>query len=214
MEEVSLMLLVRRMTQCNKKQMNITYKIKRFFSMIKTKYVLWENGVTYKHYRIVGSPYIDTSEGGRISFGDNLGMNNGMMANQIGFNTPCVFRAEGGSIFIGDNVGLSQTTLIAKGADITIGDNVKLGGGVKIYTTDFHCLDYMKRRDFKIDMCERECAPVSIGDDCFIGAGVFILKGVTIGARSVIGAGSVVTKDIPTDVIAAGNPCRVIKNSN
>lgn len=136
------------------------------------------------------------------------------MANQIGFNTPCVFRAENGSIIIGDNVGMSQTTLIAKGADITIGDNVKLGGGVKVYTTDFHSLDYMKRREYDADMHDRKCAPVMIGDDCFIGAGVIILKGVHIGARTVIGAGSVVTKDIPADVIAAGNPCKVIKSSN
>ena len=140
-------------------------------------------------------------------------MNNGMMANQIGFNTPCVFRAEDGSIIIGDNVGMSQTTLIAKGADITIGDNVKLGGGVKVYTTDFHCLDYQKRRDQKVDMTERKYAPVTIGNDCFIGAGAFILKGVKIGDRSIIGAGSVVTKDIPADCIAGGNPCKVIKQN-
>jgi acetyltransferase-like isoleucine patch superfamily enzyme len=137
-----------------------------------------------------------------------------MMANQIGFNTPCVFRAEGGSIIIGDNVGMSQTTLIAKGSDITIGNNVKLGSGVKVYTTDFHCLDYLKRRDSEIDLNERRCAQVLIDDDCFIGAGVIVLKGVHIGARTVIGAGSVVTKDIPSDVIAAGNPCKVIKNCN
>ena len=138
-------------------------------------------------------------------------MNNGLMANQFGFNTPCVFRAEGGSIIIGNNVGMSQTALIAKGADITIGDNVKLGGGVNICTTDVHCLDYMKRRDPAVDLRERKCEPVNIGDDCFIGAGVFVLKGVTIGPRTVIGAGSVVTKDIQADCITAGNPCSVIK---
>lgn len=182
--------------------------------MAITKYLLWSNHVVYKKYRIVGTPYIEVNGGGKIFFGDNLGMNNGMMANQIGFNTPCVFRAEGGSIIIGDKVGMSQTTLIAKGVDITIGNHVKLGGGVKVYTTDFHCLDFMKRRDPKVDMSERKCAPVSIGDDCFIGAGVIILKGVTIGARSVIGAGSVVTRNIPEDVIAGGNPCKVIRKCN
>ena len=132
-------------------------------------------------------------------FGDKLQMNNGLMANQIGYSTPCVFRAEGGRILVGENVGMSQTTLIAKGVDITIGDNVKLGGGVKIYTTDFHCLDYMKRRYPAVDLTERKCEPVTIGDDCFIGP------------RTIIGAGSVVSQSIPADCIAAGNPCRVLK---
>lgn len=60
-------------------------------------------------------------------------------------------------------------------------------------------------------MTERRYASVTIGDDCFIGAGVIILKGVTIGARCVIGAGSVVTKDVAADIIAAGNPVKVIR---
>ena len=192
----------------------IMYKILRLFSMIKTKIVFWENRVIYKNYRIVGTPFVETSDMGKIVFGENLSVNNGMMANQIGYNTPCVFRAEGGSIIVGDNVGLSQTTLIAKGADITIGSNVKMGSGVKVYTTDFHSLDYIKRRDAEVDMKERKCAPVMIDADCFIGAGTIILKGVHIGARTVVGAGSVVTKDIPADVIAAGNPCKVIRNCN
>lgn len=182
--------------------------------MIYTKILLIGNNVTYNKYRIVGIPLIVTSDGGRIAFGDNFSMNNGMMGNQIGYNSPCIFRAEGGSINIGENVGMSQATLIAKGADITIGNNVKLGGGVKVYTTDFHCLDYFKRRDSQLDLKERICSPIMVDEDCFIGAGVIILKGVHIGARTVIGAGSVVTKDIPADVIAAGNPCKVIKKSN
>lgn len=192
----------------------IKYKIIRFADIFHTKVRLLAYGVEFKGYRIVGTPYVNTSEGGKIVLGNNLQMNNGMMANQIGYNTPCVFRAEGGSIIIGDNVGMSQTTMIAKGADINIGNNVKLGGGVKIYTTDFHCLNYMDRRNPQIDLTQRKCAPVTIEDDGFIGAGVIILKGVHIGARSVIGACSVVTKDIPSDVIAAGNPCKVIKRFN
>lgn len=190
---------------------SVKYKFKRLTGIVHTKIRLKGNGVQYKNYRIVGVPYINVS-GGRISFGNNLEMNNGMMANNIGFNTPCTLRAEnGGSIIIGENVGMSQTTLVAKGANITIGNNVKLGGGVKIYTTDFHCLDYMKRREPEVDMTKRQYAPVTVGDDCFIGAGVIILKGVKIGDRSIVGAGSVVTKDIPADCIAGGNPCKVIK---
>lgn len=138
-------------------------------------------------------------------------MNNGMLANQIGFNTPCVLRALKGSIIIGDNTGMSQTKLIAKGADILIGNHVKLGGGVKVYTTDFHSLDHISRRSPKTDMDGSACKSVCIGDDCLVGAGVIILKGVKIGARSIIGAGSVVAKDIPSDCIATGNPCVTVR---
>ena len=188
------------------------YKFRRLVSIVHTKFRLVGNGVQCNSYRIVGVPYIKVSGGGRVVLGNNIEINNGMMVNQIGYNIPCVFRAEdGGSIVIGENVGMSQATLVAKNVDITIGNYVKLGGGVKIYTTDFHCIDFMKRRDSKVDMKDRKCAPVSIGDDCFIGAGTIILKGVTIGARSIIGAGSVVTKDIPEDCIAAGNPCKIIR---
>ena len=143
--------------------------------------------------------------------GGYFSMNNGMSGNQIGFNTPCIFRCEKAHITIGENVGMSQTTLIAKCADITIGNNVKLGGGVKLYTSDFHSLNFEYRRDWTIDREHRSSAPITLEDDCFIGAGTIILKGVTIGARSIIGAGSVVTKSIPKGEIWAGNPARFIK---
>ena len=82
--------------------------------------------------------------------------------------------------------------------------------------TDVHQLDYLVRRgekplDAKDARTTIQSAPVTIEDDVWIGANCMILKGVTIGARSVIGAGSVVTKSIPADCIAAGNPCKVIR---
>ena len=183
----------------------------RLVGIVHTKRRLIGNGVEHKKYRIVGTPIIEISGNGKIVFGDNIQMNNGLLDNQIGYNTPCIFRAENGSITIGENVGLSQTTMVAKDTDISIGNNVKLGGGVKIFTTDFHSLDYNERRNVEDDLKHRKYASITIGDDCFIGAGVVILKGVTIGARSVIGAGSVVVKSLPSDCIAAGNPCKVIK---
>lgn len=107
---------------------------------------------------------------------------------------------------------MSQTSLVASGADITIGDYTLLGGGVKVYTSDFHSMDYKKRRSpGKMDQGDRKCAPVTIGHDCFIGAGSIILKGVTIGDYSIIGAGSVVTKSVPSGEIWAGNPARFVK---
>lgn len=77
--------------------------------------------------------------------------------------------------------------------------------------TDAHSLNYVDRRDGDVDMVNRLDRPIVIEDDVLVGAFAIILKGVTIGARSVIGAGSVVTKDIPADCVAAGNPAKVIK---
>mgnify|MGYP000840304717 FL=1 len=87
--------------------------------------------------------------------------------------------------------------------------------------TDAHNLDYMIRRShekdvhgFRIDSLSAATAPIVIEDDVLIGTRCIILKGVTIGARSIIGSGSVVVKTIPADCIAAGNPCKVIKYIN
>ena len=91
---------------------------------------------------------------------------------------------------------------------LTIGNNVKIGGNCIIMDNDVHQIDHLERRSNKGNV---KSSPVVIEDDVWLGANVTVLKGVTIGARSIIGAGSVVTKSIPADCIAAGNPCRVIK---
>ncbi len=81
-----------------------------------------------------------------------------------------------------------------------------------IMDTDAHQIDYLARRRGRSDKSSIiKSAPISIEDDVWIGANSIILKGVTIGARSIIGAGSVVTKSIPADCIAAGNPCKIIR---
>lgn len=172
------------------------------------------NGVSHGSFSTNGIPIVTLDrKNSKISIGDNLRMNNGNADNNIGFTARCTLVAVAGAYLqIKDNVGMSQTALCAVGADITIGSYTLLGGGVKIYSSDFHSLDYMDRRDYIVaDKENRHSAPVTIGDDCFIGAGTIILKGVTIGDRSIIGAGSVVTKSIPADCIAGGNPCRVIR---
>lgn len=94
---------------------------------------------------------------------------------------------------------------------ITIGDHVWVGGNSTITDTDFHPLHLAERLAHPLDGAT---APVVIEDGVFIGMQSLILKGVTIGAHSVIGAGSVVVHDIPAGVIAAGNPARVIRPLN
>lgn len=179
-----------------------------------TSIILRGNNVQYKNFSTNGFPIITLDrKKSKISIGKNLRMNNGNANNCIGFSAPCTLTAiNGGNIHIGDNVGMSQSALCAIGADIIIGNYTLLGGGVKIYTSDFHSLDYLDRRDYREkDKKNRHNASVMIGNDCFIGAGSIILKGVKIGDRTIIGAGSVVAKSIPKDCIAGGNPCVIIR---
>lgn len=88
-----------------------------------------------------------------------------------------------------------------------IGNHVLIGGGVQIYDNDFHAIDYRDRGSNEVI----KAAPVVIEDYAFIGANTIILKGVNIGKGSVVGAGSVVSKSIPSGEVWAGNPARFIK---
>jgi maltose O-acetyltransferase len=90
-------------------------------------------------------------------------------------------------------------------ARVTIGSDTMFGPAVQIYTAT-HPMEYTLRR-----VGQEFAKPVTIGSDVWVGGGAIILPGVTIGARSVIGAGSVVTRDVPEGVFAAGNPCRVLR---
>jgi acetyltransferase-like isoleucine patch superfamily enzyme len=108
---------------------------------------------------------------------------------------------------IGDAAQVNNNAFIkSEGPGIRIGARALLGSGVTIYDSDFHDLHPDRRRGGRPRM-----GAVEIEANVFIGDGVMILKGVRIGADSVIGAGSVVTSSIPTGVIAAGNPARVIR---
>jgi acetyltransferase-like isoleucine patch superfamily enzyme len=109
-------------------------------------------------------------------------------------------------IEFGDNAQISNNAFIkSEGPGIRIGANALIGSNVEILDGDFHELHPERRRGGKPQM-----APVELEENVFVGDGAKILKGVHIGADSVIGAGSVVTKSIPAGVIAAGNPARVI----
>lgn len=111
---------------------------------------------------------------------------------------------------IGDNSGLSQFSIVCK-QHIKIGNFVNIGAGCLIIDSNFHSTNWQIRRDRGIDKNAAKSAPICIGDDVFIGARSIICKGVTIGEKSIIAAGSVVISDIPANCIAGGNPCKVIK---
>lgn len=147
---------------------------------------------------------------GELVIGNNFSCNNQVKSNPLGVIQPCVFciAASGSRIVIGDNVGISGSTINAD-KSITIGNNVLIGSGCLITDSDSHSLDFSDRQERSGDHIAT--APVVIGNDVFIGARSMVLKGVTIGDRAIVGAGSVVTKDVPADCIVAGNPAKMIK---
>lgn len=107
-------------------------------------------------------------------------------------------------------MGISSSCIWAHEA-ITIGNNVNIGGDCILLDSDGHSLNYIDRRFPSKDMENKKNSPIQIDDDVLIGTRSIILKGVHIGARTIIGSGSIVTKDIPADCIAAGNPCKILK---
>ena len=110
----------------------------------------------------------------------------------------------GSNIHLGQRVFFNFNCVVLDVCPVRIGDFTLFGPSVQIYTAT-HPLDATLRRT------QEYGKPVTIGSDVWVGGAAVICPGVTIGARSVIGAGSVVTRDIPEEVFAAGNPCRVIR---
>jgi acetyltransferase-like isoleucine patch superfamily enzyme len=158
---------------------------------------------------LYGLPIINKSKNTSISIGANSVLCSRSAYTALGVSKPIIIRAmsSGANIVIGSDVGLSGTTICAD-QEITIGDNCMIGADVMICDTDFHSADPIGRRYGTANV---SCSPVSIEANVFIGARTVVLKGVTIGRNSVIGAGSVVTSSIPENSIAAGNPCRVLR---
>lgn len=111
----------------------------------------------------------------------------------------------GTNISLGDKVYFNFNCIILDVMQVTIGSNVLIGPAVQIYTA-MHPMNW-KERASGVEFAKA----ISIGSDTWVGGGAIICPGVTVGSRSVIGAGSVVTRDIPDNVFAAGNPCRVIR---
>jgi len=146
---------------------------------------------------------------GECWIGEDFYFNVGKKFTPIGGDIICrLIILNKGILKIGKNVGISNSTIFTS-KEIIIGDNVLIGGGCRIWDTDFHTLDpYIRIKEQDNNIISK---PVKIENNVFIGGGSIILKGVNIGKNSIIGAGSVVSKDIPANEIWAGNPVKFIK---
>lgn len=186
------------------------YHIDKFVSTIVFRLMCRIYGIHYAKGLIAkGLPFLHIKRGAIVILGKNNKINSRLYANPIGRNQRCIFSIRG-RLEIGDNFGMSSSTIVAHNS-VKIGDDVKIGGNVVIYDTDFHSLISNERNAIPELKSNIKTAPVSIGNNVFIGAHSTILKGVTIGHSSIIGAGSVVTKDIPENEIWGGNPAKFIK---
>lgn len=114
----------------------------------------------------------------------------------------------GRQITIGNGSFINMGAVMLDGAKITIGNHVMVGPNCQFYTAS-HEVDYLSRRRW-----ETFCLPITIEDDVWIGGNVVINQGVTIGARSVVAAGSVVNQDVPADSMVGGTPARLLKKLN
>lgn len=159
-----------------------------------------------------GRMYLDTGRNSSVTIGNHFCSLNGRSLNPLSRNVRGTIKVnDGGILHIGDYVGISSSVIWVHNK-INIGNHVNIGANTMIMDSDAHSLSYVHRRNIKEDMQNKKDSPIKIEDDVLIGANSIILKGVTIGKRTIIGAGSVVTKSIPSDCVAAGNPCRVIKS--
>lgn len=177
----------------------------RFFYAMTNAVGRWQmllNGVELgRNVRFFGLAHVEKSRAGKVKIGENSVFRSSSTSNLIGINRPCIISSHGeGHLTIGKNCGFSGT-VIGCFRRIVIEDNVRCGANSLITDSDWH-LD---------DPRSSEPKPVYIERNVWLGVNVMVLKGVRIGENSVIGAGSVVTADIPANVVAAGNPCKVIR---
>lgn len=180
--------------------------IVKLFYMLFTPFarvVLKINGAKIgRSCRFAGIPYVHSAHKGGIKIGANCRFMSKTIGNFIGINHRCLLTANNNysELTIGDNCGFSGTSIWCF-ERITIGNNVRVGANVIIMDGDAHQDDPRSGNN----------APIEIHDNVWIGANVIILKGVTVGRNTLIGAGSVVVKDIPANTVAAGNPCKPLK---
>lgn len=171
----------------------ITYTERLYLSVI---------GVRCSKGKFYGWCSFFRKNGSTIIIGKNAKFNYSQWSNHIGLNHRCIIStmSEDAQLTIGNNLGMSSSSITCF-KKIDIGNNVRIGANCVVADGDFH-LD-----DPRVGAPK----PVTIKDNVWLGYGVIVMKGVTIGENSIIGMNSVVTRDIPANSIAVGSPAKVIK---
>ena len=166
--------------------------------------VRWQPG-----WRIHGMPILQRHRRSRLEMGPHAELRSFAASNPLSPNHAVVLstRRAGAVLRIGSGFGMTGGCIVAD-KEILIGDRVMVGANSMISDTDFHPLDPALRRSHPTAGAS---APIHIGDDVFIGARCSVLKGVSIGTGTVVGAGSVVSQSLPAGVVAAGNPAKVLR---
>jgi len=188
-----------------------TNHLRRLLSWPYIRLMFKLHGISWGHgWRIFGMPIIQRHRRSVIELGSPIELRSWVSSNPLAPYHPVVLstRKAGSIIKIGNGAGLTGVTIVAD-EWIEIGHRVLLGANTVITDTDFHPLDPWQRQQ---DTRNGQHKPVIIENDVFVGMNSLILKGVTVGAGSVIGAGSVVTRDVPPGVIFAGNPATFVRN--
>lgn len=174
------------------------------------KPILLIQGIKYgKGLNLSGFPVIAKNKSAQIEIGSGCHIKSSFLSNLVGLYQRSIIVARGtGKIKIGNRVGMSGVTIYARGK-IEIGDRCIIGGNVKILDNDFHPVDPYVRA--QTPSSNFGVAEIIIGEGVFIGCNALILKGTHIGDGAVVGAGSVVTKDVPPYTLVAGNPAKIVK---
>jgi len=164
-----------------------------------------------KTVALYGFPRVNRTNGGKIIIGNNVALCSTCEGNPLGVNHRVILSViyPESEIVIGNDTGISGTTICAA-KSVKIGSNCLIGANVTITDCDFHSVKPEGRR-YNTNVEDIGCASVVVEDNVWLGMNVIVLKGVVVGQNSVVAAGSVVTKSIPPNCIAGGNPAKVLK---
>jgi acetyltransferase-like isoleucine patch superfamily enzyme len=181
-----------------------------FWSSI-ARLTLWAHGARVgRGLRVRGALRLHCHRTGSIRIGDDCRIQSGFAGNAVGGDgRMAIWVGPSGRLTIGRSVGLSSSTIVCMNT-VTIEDGALVGGGARIYDTDFHSLDPLERTSAGNPGVRT--APVVIGRRAFVGGHTILLKGVHVGADSVVGAGSVIRGNVPAREVWAGNPGRRIRS--
>ena len=164
------------------------------------------------YVELFGKPIINIASGAHVVMKKGVLLISETKGNYAGINHPVTISAEcsGAEIILNEKSGMSGGSLVAV-EGIEIGEGTMLGANTNVYDTDFHLIDAEERKNQK-GIIDALHAKVVIGKQCWIGANSTILKGVTIGDKTVVGTMSLVNHSLPASVLAAGVPAKVIRN--